>query len=239
MKRLLIASFLILVSLHIQAQSPTVKISDLDLKKTKTELDSLRPLVAVELKGEKFLIDYLDSEYILNAISPKSIKSIGVIKGMSATNLYGEKGINGVISLRLLDTESNVAFFEKLKSGKTLPSLINTDVNVGVGDRTSFSLSPSQNIENGKIETTGKSWLRLQENNPLVRLSLSGEEVELDQLSKLDKLDMNLIKSIDVQRHVEGKDDLNSDGRDVIRVTLIKTPKTKRFFRKLKRAQKD
>lgn len=238
MKRLLIASFLILVALHIQAQSPIVKINDLDLKKTKTELDSLKPLVTVELKGEKFLVDYIDSEDILNAISTKSIKSIGVIKGMSATNLYGEKGTNGVISLTLFDTESNVAFFEKLKNGKALPSLINTDVNVGVDDKTSFSLSPSQNIENGKIETTGKSWLRLQENNPLVRLRLNGEEVELDQLSKLDKLDMNLIKSIDVQRYVEDKDNLNSDGRDVISVSLKKTSKTRRFFRKLKRAQK-
>ena len=237
MKRLQIASFLILVALHIQAQSPIVKISDLDLEKTKTELDSLKPLVTVELKGEKFLVDYLESEDVLNAISPNSIKSIGVIKGMSATNLYGEKGVNGIISITLFNTESNAALFEKLKNGKTLPSLINTDANVGVDDKTSFSLSPSQNIENAKIETIGKSWLRLQESSALVRLSLSNQEVELDQLSKLDRLDISLIKSIDVQRYVEGKNNLNSNGRDVIRITLIKTPKTKRFFRQLKRAQ--
>ena len=237
MKRLLIVSLLLIATLHIQAQSPRVKISDLELEKTKTKLDSLKPLVSLELKGEKFLVDYLDSEEVLNGISPNSIKSIGVIKGVSATNLYGEKGVHGVIYLTLLNTESNVALFEKLKNGKTLPSLINTDVNVGVDDKTYFSLSPDQNIENGKIETSGKGWLSRQENNPLIRLRLIDEEIELDQLSKLDKLDMSLIKSIDVQRHVEGKDNLNSGGRDGIKVTLIKAPKTKKFFRKLKRAQ--
>lgn len=39
----------------------------------------------------------------INAISPNSIKSISVLKGKSATDLYGEKGKNGVLVITLKD----------------------------------------------------------------------------------------------------------------------------------------
>jgi len=49
-----------------------------------------RPLVVLDGKP-------MDENYDLNAIDPKNIESISILKDKSATDIYGEKGKNGVV----------------------------------------------------------------------------------------------------------------------------------------------
>ena len=45
-----------------------------------------------------YIVDgVVESPGVLNTLDPKSIESINVLKGQSATALYGEKGKNGVV----------------------------------------------------------------------------------------------------------------------------------------------
>lgn len=58
---------------------------------------------SIEVKGDLpdnvlYIIDgIIESKKVMNTLDPKSIESINVLKGQSATTLYGEKGKNGVI----------------------------------------------------------------------------------------------------------------------------------------------
>ena len=78
----------------------------------------------IHLKTDSLVLFILDGEEIsagmLHSMDPESIKSIEVIKGKEAVNMYGTKAQNGVIliSSKKLSTDPNVQKY--MVSGKVL-----------------------------------------------------------------------------------------------------------------------
>ncbi len=99
---------------------PTAPIKNEQLNSVVVELKKNEQVVDVSIKGPGnsssiylkgnieikddgpdnvlYIVDgVIESKKVLNTLDPKSIESINVLKGQSATALYGEKGKNGVI----------------------------------------------------------------------------------------------------------------------------------------------
>ena len=63
-----------------------------------------RPLVILQSDDRFLILDPKKNEtFDFDAIEPKSIKSITVLKDEKARNAYGDKGQNGVLVIRLVD----------------------------------------------------------------------------------------------------------------------------------------
>ncbi len=77
-------------------QDPTINLSFPDEKK---------PLIVIDGK--------ITADQDMNQIDPKSIQSIDILKGESATSLYGDKGKNGVISVKLKKEEVVVTGYKR------------------------------------------------------------------------------------------------------------------------------
>ena len=231
MKRLLMIALIIPFSLLVHGQENTLKPYKI--------INGLNPLVVLELNSETLIFEDLKAQNILESIPHKDVDAMDVIKGKSATSLYGEKASDGVIHLILKNNDEAKYYFNSLKGGKSVPTLIKTDVNVDVDKKTPFSLGSQWDSENGQIKINGKDWLRFGEKNPIVRISLNSEEIELDEFSWMNNLDNDLIESIDILNFSETKSHLNPNERDQIIIKLKKTAKTKRLFRKLKSEQKE
>jgi TonB-dependent SusC/RagA subfamily outer membrane receptor len=77
-------------------QNPAI---DLNLSEEK------RPLIVIDGK--------IATDQDMNQIDPKSIESVNILKGESATSLYGEKGKNGVILVNLKKEEVVVTGYKR------------------------------------------------------------------------------------------------------------------------------
>ncbi len=236
MKRIIITASLLFLIIQVQAQSPVIRISDEDLAETKTALDSLKPLIVVQLKQEKFLVEYTGGDDVLGTISPKSIKALNVLKGNAAISLYGQKASNGVIIVTLENNRRNASFFKKLQDGELPASLIDTSVKTEVDEKTSFSLDPVGFRKNGSTKIRGNADLTLSELNQNVFIQIGSHKTQIFDLDNLTDLDRKFIKSIDVVK--KNSNGTNNTTKDELTIRLVKNAQTKKFVRKLERIQR-
>ena len=109
-------------------------IEDYDNKKQNLKLDLRKPTVVVvkgnakdtsiAVKGETplYIVDGKEIKNI-NEISPNDIEKIDVLKGVSATKLYGKKGAKGVV---VITTKKNAKASKDNKDQKEVTVTVRT-----------------------------------------------------------------------------------------------------------------
>lgn len=239
MKKLILVLCLTFIGLSLAAQEDkkapylksTVKVG------TKATLKA-KPLVVLKFKNEELDLGFENGESVLSSFPSDAVHSVDVFKTAPSTEKYGERGKNGVVVVTLKNNDDNKALFKKLKAGKPLPTLIKTNVDVGVDSKTSLSLHPSIEVVDGVIKFKGDNSSRYFSTDvqPTVAVSFKGQRVILNEsIGTLSMVDMNLAKSIDLIRST----DASPESKNIlILVELKENSKAKKFFRKLKRAQK-
>lgn len=234
MKKLILTLCLTFIGLSLfgQNEKKTPYLKSKVRVGTKATLE-VKPLVILKFNDEELDLGFENGEDVLSSFGAELMESIEIYKDGASTEKYGERGKNGVVLVTLKSNNDNKVLFKKLKSGGQLPSLIKTDVDISVSEKTSFSLDPSRFFENGKLNIRGKSQLRTGDINPVIILELGNEQIQLDKLSDLERFDVKYLRSINVMKSKTDKNDT-----DTIVVDLVKNSKTKRLFRKLKRSLK-
>jgi bla regulator protein blaR1 len=135
----------------------------------------------------------------IEKIEPENIKSIDVLKGESATDKYGEKGKNGVVIITSKGENDKVVVEEKPTSDM---KFIITDTKSG--SKSTMTIGKNAEITEGK--------------KPLV--VVDGKELDYE---KLEKLNPNNIKSINVLKDKSATDKYGEKGKNgVLEIVLIK-----------------
>ncbi len=94
-------------------------ISETVITKTSESITSTGPNEFPKDKQPLFIIDGEEAPYGIDHLSPNEIEAISVLKDKSATELYGEKGKNGVIIIKLIKPQ-NVADNSTTYKGKVM-----------------------------------------------------------------------------------------------------------------------
>ena len=84
--------FLILLSINLSAQDLKIRVVD----------ENERPLIILQHEGRNYKI----SDDLMQELDSEQIKSINVLKGNSATHLYGKNAANGVIQISMKDKDN-------------------------------------------------------------------------------------------------------------------------------------
>jgi TonB-dependent SusC/RagA subfamily outer membrane receptor len=201
--------------LNIQNRKDTVpkrkatgmKISGLDPNSKNT------PLIIVD--GKETNKDEADR------LDPSSIEAISVFKGPDATKTYGNKGVNGVIEIKLKKSNSNVPLYVldgKIVSKKEVekikdPSLIESiDVlkdksatekygEKGANGVIEIKLKPSKNEEGIKVGYNGKSDVTIKSKAIVVEPHFTvGETNSKDTLPKTNEISIKVEEKVLVDK---------------------------------------
>ncbi|MBO3700514.1 hypothetical protein [Roseivirga sp. E12] len=238
MGKLTFALFFTFMGLSLTAQNTQKAINQKPgVLVNSRDSSDIKPLIILKVDSDELDLGFENGEEILSGISTEAVRSVDVLKAGSDTGKYRERGKNGVVIVTLKSNEDNKTLFKKVKSGKSLPTLVKTDVKVEIDNKTSFSLHPSVEVIDGVIKFKGnttKRWFAT-ENTPPIALSFKGNRIIAGQPFALDMVDMQLIESIEFIQSTDGNP---KAGYALVLLELKESARAKRFFRKLKRAQK-
>ena len=161
--------FLILLSINLSAQDLKIRVVD----------ENERPLIILQHEGRNYKI----TDDLMQELDSEQIKSINVLKGNSATHLYGKNAANGVIQISLKDKDNAEQTFAQIKD-----QLVHTGVFEEFKDVKSDAF-----LEN-KLELKITDTL-LQ--SPLLILLKNGKNYQIKR-SLMQDLNPEMIKSINV-----------------------------------------
>jgi len=225
MKNLLILPVLLVaLSASVVAQQQklqlTVTHSDTSITDQKK-----KPLIEIHLGNEKLLLSPLAR---LDQIDQEAIKSITVLKGQSATALYGNAAKNGLIQIWLKDNPETRAYFNVEKGRRS--HLLEVDPVLG-------NASEPQSITN---QSEAKVQVRSHIENPAMEdvaflVRYGNESYLLTSNDNIDSIGPENIQTIEVikQKQVLEIYDLENK-KGLIIIKLKKGKDSKNIFKALK-----
>ena len=199
-----------------------------DLKITEGSA-KVKPLIVLNYLGDQVIM----KDRSLDGVEPEWIETINVLKGSSATSIYGERDAkDGVIILTLKKAKEIKAFFEEeLKRTKLLTE---------IGYPGDASLKTVKEEKRSSSNAT----IRLREANssilkPLIVVDYQGETMKLSEDISLDEITLENVSSISVLKDQESLEQYEAvDKPGIIVLKLDSSKKSGRLFKKLKKAHK-
>lgn len=157
------------------------------------KLNQFVPDSTIHLKADSLVLFILDGDEIsagmLQSMDPESIKSITVIKGKDAVNMYGPKAQHGVILISSKELSTDSIDQKYQLSGKVLNA--ETDkpmpgVSIVIMNTTTGTVS----------DINGEFVLQLDKETVQVAFSFVGFETQIMDVKKGDKLEVKLKKGV-------------------------------------------
>jgi|GEM_PF-4092340 len=233
MKKLILVTCLVFTAISLFGQSGNTgsdRNSEINLE--------LKPLIILKFNNQELDLGFENGEGVLSSFGPELMKSLEIYKKGATTEKYGERGKNGVVVVTLKNGNDSREIFKRLKSGESLPILINTKVDKEANNHTAISLPPSIEVVGGVIKFKGEkpTWLTTDNTKQIsIAVALAGKRVVLDDLQQLRPVNEVPVKSIEL---IQTTETTAEQYYDMLLVTLKKNSVGKRFFRKLKRSLK-
>ncbi len=190
---------------------------------------ALKPLIVLNYQGDQVIM----KERSLDGIEPTWIETINVLKGSSATSIYGERDAkDGVIILTFKQSDKIKAFFEnELKRVKSLSEI------------TALQDASLKTVEEEKISNS-RATIKIRETDspiikPLIVVDFKGETLKLSENGSLDEIMLKNVSSISVFKDKESLVKYGVDDKaGIIMLKLDNSKKSAKLFRKLKKAHK-
>lgn len=201
----------------------------IDLRTNTVATSVKKPLIVLDYQGNQLSM----KNRSLDGIEPDWIREINVLKGTTATSLYGEKdGKDGVIILTFKTSKEIKEFFESekerlslRKESEDLPTVYTRTVEYKKAEEGNATI----NIRN-ESDSADK---------PLIVVQYKEDEIKLSDKGSLGDITLERVKTFKVlkdQASLEKYEATNKKG--IILVILDKTKKSSRLFKKLEKENK-
>lgn len=201
----------------------------IDLRTNTVATSVKKPLIVLDYQGNQLSM----KNRSLDGIEPDWIREINVLKGTTATSLYGEKdGKDGVIILTFKTSKEIKEFFESekerlslRKESEDLPTVYTRTVEYKKTENENTTIN---------IRNEGDS-----ADKPLIVVQYKEDEIKLSDKGSLGDITLERVKTFKVlkdQASLEKYEATNKKG--IILVILDKTKKSSRLFKKLEKENK-
>lgn len=218
MRNLLILSFLFSFTLSFG--------QEIDLRTNTAATKVKKPLIILNYQGDQLTM----KNRSLDGIEPEWIEKINVLKGTSATSLYGEKeGKDGVIILTFKTSEEIKAFFESEKERLSL-----------VKESGDLPTVYTRTVEYKKTED-GNTTINIRNESdsadkPLIVVQYKEDEIKLSEKGSLGDITLERVKTFKVLKDQASLEKYEAtDKKGIIIMVLDKTKKSSRLFKKLEK----
>ena len=201
--------------------------SQTELKLSESQTTA-KPLIILNYQGDQVVM----KDRSLDGIEPEWIETINVLKGSSATSIYGQKDAkDGVIILTLKQTQEIKAFFENEMKRMEFLSAIGT-----IGDASLKTIEEEKRINSNATISFRES--NSSTAKPLIVVDFKGEILKLSEKGSLDEITLESVSSFSVLKDQESLEKYEAaDKPGIILVKLDDSKKSAKLFKKLKKIQ--
>lgn len=219
-----------LIITHLSAQDAKLSLTS-TTRDTSEVSTKAKPMIVLTYKTKTLQTSSL---FDIESLNPDWIDEILVIKGNSATAVYGDAGKNGVIILQLDESEEIEAYFDAeverhrdLTEVNLLQDASNTDFQ---GEKM------RQSVPQGIFKSSDDKNNLSPDKFPLVIIKLVDEELRLEDNQFIDYFRPDMFKLTEVIKEEKRLEELDAIGKPgVIILTLNTNEETKQAFEKLQK----